>query len=646
MSILLCLLFAHTVNAALWGQDFNVSESNGSFGPQNGSDFVMLQDSAPTPTVSMSTGDVNNDGFTDILVGVRQHDPIAANGRGKVYLILGNADGFLNNTNISTAANATWIGADTDDNLGARVEFVGDVNNDGFDDFLMSATGDNGTGTDLGKVHLFFGATNFNLSQNQSPNSSNASYFGEIDSDILGNSLGGGGDINNDGFNDFLIGAPLNDGNGTTSGKAYLVFGGTTLNQSQDINISVAANISYLGNTTTNFSSAVKIIGDINNDSFDDFLIGAPDTDQGGTNTGKIFLIYGGSTLNISANVNPEVAANVSFVGPDSDRVGDGGIGQIPFAGLGDINGDGFSDLAIGTPDGDDGVGTPGRAYIFLGGPTFGPGVNASMPDTSNMSFLGASPSFRTGFAVAGGVDVNNDDLNDFLIGTPGDNIAGLGIANSGKVNLFLGSATLNLSQNISFGQENGTANSTFIGEVELDRLGQGVAAGGDINNDGFGDFLLLAAQPPAGGVVIDKVYVFLGFTPEVATVAAAGETFSGTSLGHNSDEREAAGLEAIKNQWETEEKSHKCYPLFKCEDWGECINGVQKRTCVDQYKCGNDLEVTRECGSSRVTVKEIQKAAPTAQKKSEFPWAILLFLLLLVPIAGYKHIVKFLERK
>jgi hypothetical protein len=296
-------------------------------------------------------GDVNGDGLTDILIGAPYNDDggglstIWTDGAGQVYLILGKSTGLEPNIPLSKA-DASYLGEEVYDNVGFHISTAGDFNGDGFDDFLISTPNMDEKATDAGKVYMVFGkesdwAMDFNLSDAES------SYMGETQSDKL-HVVSNAGDINMDGYDDILLGSPGNDDAGTDAGKVYLIYGYPG-GWKADVSIETAANASFIGEKAGDQLSKVSAVGDVNHDGFDDFMIGAPLNNEGGTNAGKSYLIYGQSE---PFKKNTDISnLNSTFVGENAND------NAANVAGIGDINGDGFSDFIIAAPYNDSWVG-------------------------------------------------------------------------------------------------------------------------------------------------------------------------------------------------------------------------------------------------------------------------------------------------
>jgi hypothetical protein len=306
-------------------------------------------------------GDVNGDGFVDILVG----EPGSRFDPGAAYLIFGGPRAELRSNPLGTDPFVEQVGTGTvkltgmaaGSRTGFAVAGAGDVNGDGFADLLLGAPG-------LGQAYLLFGR---------------ASWSGSIDLGTLdgtsgvkltapsidgqaGIAVAGAGDVNGDGLDDMLIGA--SEG---ASARAYLVFGrtsgwGATLALGTlDGATGVAITAAQSGDRT---GYALAAAHDVNGDGYDDFLIGAPNFDgTGGIDTGAAILIFG----------KPQWAATLALGTLD----GQNGIrfeGLLPLsyagaavAGPGDLDGDGLPDLAVGVPgEGDSTLGS-GRVFVMHG---------------------------------------------------------------------------------------------------------------------------------------------------------------------------------------------------------------------------------------------------------------------------------------
>ncbi len=287
-------------------------------------------------------GDVNGDGYDDILVSAEGNDSYA----GAAYLVLGPVSGELDLSD----ANAKLTGG-ADDHAGRSVAGAGDVNDDGYSDLLISAEGDDSGGDWAGAAYLVLGP----ISGENSLSSADAAFIGEAENDCAGVSVSGAGDVDGDGHNDFLVGAFENDSGGSNAGAVYLVHG-PVVSGENDLG---SANAKLTGEAADDHAGySVAGAGDVDADGFNDLLIGAFDNDSGGSNAGIAYLIRGP----ISGE-NSLSSADAAFVG---EAANDGAGRSV--AGAGDVNADNYDDLLIGAFGRDKGGSDNGAAYVVLGG--------------------------------------------------------------------------------------------------------------------------------------------------------------------------------------------------------------------------------------------------------------------------------------
>ena len=206
---------------------------------------------------------------------------------GQTYLILGKATGWARNTSLSSA-DASFIGEEQGDLSGLCVASAGDVNGDGFADILIGATLNDEGGTNAGQTYLILGKAS-DWTRDVRLSQADASFIGEAEFDESGCPAASAGDVNSDGFDDILIGAPFNDEGGTNAGKTYLILGKAS-GWEMDTPLS-QADASLIGEGEDDFSGvAVAGVGDVNSDSAADILIGASGNS---TSAGQTYLFLG-----------------------------------------------------------------------------------------------------------------------------------------------------------------------------------------------------------------------------------------------------------------------------------------------------------------------------------------------------------------
>jgi len=399
-------------------------------------------------------------------------------------------------------ADATFLGHDLYDNAGDRVAIIGDVNGDGLDDFLIGSSGGRALGAQRGMAYLFLGrataswGAGFDLAQ------ADASFCGEQASSIAGHDVSAAGDVNGDGFDDFLIGAfhYTAPGNVTETGKVYLLLGRRAADWGREFNLA-SADASFVGEAPYDqLGGDVDAAGDVNGDGYDDFIIGANRNDARGlTDSGKACLFLGRAAANWGQNV-PVTGADASFVGEAaSDCAG------IAVGGAGDVNGDGYDDLIIGAYGNDAAGSNSGKAYLILGraNANWGRDFNLSGADAI---FVGERSTSYAGCAVAGVGDMNGDGLDDLVIGACYDSETS---TYAGQSYLILGRASANWGRSFSLAN----ADASYRGAHAGDESGSALAGAGDVNGDGYADWLLGAHRFEATADMTDtgRAYLVLG---------------------------------------------------------------------------------------------------------------------------------------
>lgn len=334
------------------------------------------------------------------------------------------------------------------DILGRFVNSAGDFDSDGLSDFVASRqTHKDGSGREIGAFTVYFGNADASMLDS-------VTVEGTEEGSNFGASCGLAGDVNNDGFDDLLVGAfgaaVIDTAMADTlagAGKVYLYFGNAERTLSNPVVLEGTA-------ASASFGRLCITAGDLDGDSFDDFVVGSSDYSDGEDQEGRIDVFYGGQ----GPNWEPSWTFQSNF---DHGRLG------IAGGGAGDINGDFFSDLIIGAPGADS---DEGYAYLFLGGPTRRTGE--AVPDQTLDS---NDPGARFGAAAYRAGDVNGDEFGDVIIGSP-NSLPGV----SGKAQIFYGSGAGTLS-----------LGATLTGAWPGGEFGASVCTAGDFNQDGYADVLI-----------------------------------------------------------------------------------------------------------------------------------------------------------
>lgn len=370
-------------------------------------------------------GDVNNDGFDDIIVGSPRFYVSGVGSAGRVQIFSGASGALLR----------TFYGNTYTEHFGASVSGAGDVNNDGFDDVIVGGHLDDNNGTDSGSATVFSGKTGGILYY----------YNGDAAGDQFGTSVKGVGDVNGDGYDDFIIGAPWTDVTGANYGTTRVYSGATGA-----VLYTIHGSSTFVGS-----GLAVSGAGDVNADGIPDFIIGARTNRARVYNgaTGGLLYLYSGQT--------------------SADKFGSS------VCGAGDVNNDGYDDFIIGAPNDVFFPTLPGRARVYSGA-----------TGLLLHSFEGITLYDRLGHSVSGAGDVNNDGFDDLIVGSY-----------TGRAAIYSGS--------------NGAILYEFAAGVGADGFGRCVSLAGDINNDGFPDMLVgaywasSATIPNCGKAYIIKSQTF-----------------------------------------------------------------------------------------------------------------------------------------
>ncbi len=374
-----------------------------------------------------AAGDINGDGYDDLIIGAIGYP--GGTTKGRSYVVFGDlgvgSSGYLAVSSLNGANGFRLDGENNKDASGNAVSAAGDINGDGYDDIIIGATY---YPVNLqGRSYVVFGGLGIGSSGYLNLSSLNGvngfKLDGEHYQDQSGYSVSAAGDINGDGYDDVLIGAVGYLQATTFVGRSYLVFGGpnvgsggvmalSSLNGTNGFKLDGENNVDVSGRS-------VSAAGDINSDGYDDLIVGADQYPSNGCQ-GRSYVVFGGPNVGSEGVLSLSSLNGANGFKLDGEENNDRSGWSTD--GVGDINGDGHADLIIGAWNYPGGNGK-GRSYVVLGGPGVGSaGVIAlsNLNGTNGFKFDGEYNGDGCGASTRAAGDINGDGITDLIIGAYG----------------------------------------------------------------------------------------------------------------------------------------------------------------------------------------------------------------------------------
>ncbi len=452
-----------------------------------------------------NAGDLNGDGFDDLIIGA----PWADDRLGSSYVVFGKASSFGVTLDLTSLNGTNGFRMDglygVREYLGKSVSNAGDVNGDGFDDLIINAPYGAQNGESFGSSYVIFGkSSGFGATLDLASLDGTNGF--RLDGTLV-SSLSNAGDVNGDGFDDVIFGAPFTVPNGIDDpGSCYVVFGKASgFDKSLNLSKLNGSNGFRLNGVAEDDATgySVSSAGDVNGDGLGDLIIGASRADPSGDSSGSSYVVFGKDT-GFDATFNL-----ASINGTNGFRLnGETAYDDLGFSvsGAGDVNGDGFDDLIVGARAASNGK-SLGASYVVFGKDL---GFDAIL----NLSTLDGITGFRldgegfSGWSVSNAGDVNGDGFDDVIVGAP--HTSPNGIRDAGSSSVVFGKAS-GFGDSLDLSKLDGSNGFRLDGVAEYDHLGGSVSSAGDINGDGFDDLIVSAYGADSNGRYSGSSYVIFG---------------------------------------------------------------------------------------------------------------------------------------